>query len=177
MKFNLISKSSTKNLWNRHIVDSAQLIKSLPEGFNRFIDIGSGAGFPGLVLKILDSKLDGHLVESNTKKANFLSNTSKLLGLDLKIHNSRFENLELPKNEKKFILVSRAVSSLNKLIKISLPFFQTGSVALFHKGKKWKEEVSEANKFWSFEIKAIESLTNKDSRILLLKNVLIRNND
>ena len=58
MKFNLISKSSTKNLWNRHIVDSAQLIKSLPDGFNRFIDIGSGAGFPGLVLKILNSQLD-----------------------------------------------------------------------------------------------------------------------
>ena len=71
MKFNLISKSSTKNLWNRHIVDSAQLIKSLPEGFNRFIDIGSGAGFPGLVLKILNSQLDGHLVESNTKKLTF----------------------------------------------------------------------------------------------------------
>ena len=177
MKFNLISKSSTKNLWNRHIVDSAQLTKSLPEGFNRFIDIGSGAGFPGLVLKILNSQLDGHLVESNTKKANFLSDTSKLLGLDLKIHNLRFENLKLPKDEHKFILVSRAVSSLNKLIKISLPFFQTGSVALFHKGEKWKEEISEANKFWSFEFKAIKSLTNKDSRILFLKNVLIRNND
>ena len=89
----------------------------------------------------------------------------------------RFENLEPPKDDKKFILVSRAVSSLNKLIKISLPFFQTGSVALFHKGEKWKEEISEANKFWSFEFKAIKSLTNKESRILLLKNVFIKNNE
>ena len=176
MKLNLISKSSSRYLWERHIVDSAQLINLLPDGFNKFIDIGSGAGFPGLVLKILDNKLDGHLVESNTKKAKFLSHTSKLLSIDLKIHNLRFENLKLSKG-KKFILISRAVSNLNKLIKLSLPFFQTGSVALFHKGEKWEEEINEANKFWSFEFKAIKSLTNKDSRIIFLKNVIIKNNE
>ena len=82
------------NLWERHIIDSAQLINFFPKGYDKFIDIGSGAGFPGLVLKILDNKLMGHLVESNTKKAKFLSNTSKLLGVDIKIHNERFENLK-----------------------------------------------------------------------------------
>ena len=90
------------NLWERHIIDSAQLINLFPKGFDKFIDIGSGAGFPGLVLKILDNKLMGHLVESNTKKAKFLSNTSKLLGIDIKIHNERFENLKKFKNDNKF---------------------------------------------------------------------------
>jgi Predicted S-adenosylmethionine-dependent methyltransferase involved in bacterial cell division len=65
----------------------------------------------------------GHLVESNTKKAKFLSNTSKLLGIDIKIHNERFENLKKFKNDNKFVLTSRAVYSLNKIIKISLLFF------------------------------------------------------
>ncbi len=160
------------NLWERHIIDSAQLINFFPKDFDKFIDIGSGAGFPGLVLKILDNKLMGHLVESNTKKAKFLSNTSKLLGIDIKIHNERFENLKKFKNDNKFVLTSRAVSSLNKIIKISFLFFQSGSIGLFHKGEKWQQEISEASKFWEFEFEAISSLTNKDSRIIMIKNVI-----
>ena len=160
------------NLWERHIIDSAQLINFFPKGFDKFIDIGSGAGFPGLVLKILDNKLMGHLVESNTKKAKFLSNTSKLLGIDIKIHNERFENLKKFKNDNKFVLTSRAVSSLNKIIKISFLFFQSGSIGLFHKGEKWQQEIREANKFWAFEFEAIGSLTNKNSRIIMIKNVI-----
>ena len=171
-KFNLISKSSVLNLWERHIIDSAQLINLFPKGFDKFIDIGSGAGFPGLVLKILDNNLNGHLVESNTKKAKFLSNTSKLLGIDIKIHNERFENLKKFKNDNKFVLTSRAVSSLDKIIKISLSFLQSGSIGLFHKGEKWKQEISEAKKFWTFEFEAIGSLTNKNSRIIMIKNVI-----
>jgi len=171
-KFNLITKSSVLNLWKRQKFKSAQLINFFPKGFDKFIDIGSGAGFPGLVLKILDNKLMGHLVESNTKKAKFLSNTSKLLGIDIKIHNERFENLKKFKNDNKFVLTSRAVSSLNKIIKISFLFFQSGSIGLFHKGEKWQQEISEARKFWEFEFEAISSLTNKDSRIIMIKNVI-----
>ena len=171
-KFNLISKSSVLNLWERHIIDSAQLINFFPKGFNKFIDIGSGAGFPGLVIKIMDNNLRGHLVESNTKKAKFLSNTSKLLGIDINVHNERFENLDKFENDNKFVLTSRAVSSLSKMIKISLSFFQSGSIGLFHKGEKWQQEISEASKFWAFEFEAIGSLTNKDSRIIMIKNVI-----
>ena len=171
-KFNLISKSSVLNLWERHIIDSAQLINFFPKGFNKFIDIGSGAGFPGLVIKIMDNNLRGHLVESNTKKAKFLSNTSKLLGIDINVHNERFENLDKFENDNKFVLTSRAVSSLSKMIKISLSFFQSGSIGLFHKGEKWQQEISEASKSWAFEFEAIVSLTNKDSRIIMIKNVV-----
>tara|TARA_B100001250_G_scaffold177653_1_gene152696 strand:+ start:4003 stop:4632 length:630 start_codon:yes stop_codon:yes gene_type:complete len=171
-KLNLISKSSVLNLWERHIIDSAQLINFFPKGFNKFIDIGSGAGFPGLVIKIMDNNLKGHLVESNTKKANFLSNTSELLGIDINVHNERFENLDKFKNDNKFVLTSRAVSNLNKMIKISLSFFQSGSIGLFHKGEKWQQEISEASKFWAFEFESIVSLTNKDSRIIMIKNVV-----
>ena len=83
LNFNLISKSSELNIWNRHIIDSAQLLNFFPNELKRFIDIGSGAGFPGLVVKILNSCLEGHLVESNSKKANFLKNTSKKINLIL----------------------------------------------------------------------------------------------
>ena len=100
LNFNLISKSSELNIWNRHIIDSAQLLNFFPKELKSFIDIGSGAGFPGLVIKILNTSLEGHLVESNSKKANFLKNISKKIGIDINIHNERFENLHNLKNDK-----------------------------------------------------------------------------
>ena len=83
LNFNLISKSSELNIWNRHIIDSAQLLNFFPKELKSFIDIGSGAGFPGLVVKILNTSLEGHLVESNFKKANFLKNMSKKIGVNI----------------------------------------------------------------------------------------------
>ena len=109
LNFNLISKSSELNIWNRHIIDSAQLLNFFPKELKSFIDIGSGAGFPGLVIKILNTSLEGHLVESNSKKANFLKNISKKIGVDINIHNERFENLHNLKNDNSYILTSRAV--------------------------------------------------------------------
>ena len=172
LNFNLISKSSELNIWNRHIIDSAQLLNFFPKELKSFIDIGSGAGFPGLVIKILNTSLEGHLVESNSKKANFLKNISKKIGVDINIHNERFENLHNLKNDNSYILTSRAVSSLNNLLKLTVPFFDTGSIGLFHKGEKWEIEINEAKKFWSFEFEAIKSLTNKKSRIIMIKNVI-----
>ena len=154
------------------IIDSAQLLNFFPKELKSFIDIGSGAGFPGLVIKILNTSLEGHLVESNSKKANFLKNMSKKIGVDINIHNERFENLHNLKNDNSYILTSRAVSSLNNLLKLTVPFFETGSIGLFHKGEKWEIEINEAKKLWSFEFEAMKSLTNKKSRIIMIKNVI-----
>ena len=121
------------NLWERHIIDSAQLINFFPKDFDKFIDIGSGAGFPGLVLKILDNKLMGHLVESNTKKAKFLSNTSKLLGIDVKIHNERFENLKKFKNDVLSIIVIWLTSKIKLEIYFPVCLFSMYSVSALMK--------------------------------------------
>ena len=99
------------------------------------------------MIKILNTSLEGHLVESNSKKANFLKNMSKKIGVNINIHNERFENLHNLKNDNSYILTSRAVSSLNNLLKLTVPFFDTGSIGLFHKGEKWEIEINEAKNF------------------------------
>ena len=112
---NLISKNTEDTIWNRHIIDSAQVVDIIPNEFNSFIDIGSGAGFPGIVVKLINNNLDATLVESNKKKAKFLKDTAEKIGIDVNIINKRFEDIKISNNEETVIL-SRAVSSLNDLI-------------------------------------------------------------
>ena len=85
-KFNLISKSTEKNIWDRHIADSAQLLNHLPNGTKTICDVGSGAGFPGIVLKIINMSLSITIVEPSKKKSEFLKFVSKELDLLSLIH-------------------------------------------------------------------------------------------
>ena len=134
----MIGKKTEGDIWNRHIIDSLQLINIIPNGFSSFIDIGSGAGLPGVVIKIANESLEANLVESNKKKSQFLKNVSKKLEIKTNVFDKRFEEVDGLKTQNT-LLMSRAVCSLDSLLNMGLGYFKRGSIGIFHKGISWKD--------------------------------------
>ena len=167
-KFNLISQKSFESIWERHFLDSYQILKLIGNK-KRILDIGSGAGFPAIVCAICSNN-NFDLVEINQKKCNFLNEVKDIIGIkNIFIHHSRIENLKIINN---FDYISaRAVTSLDKLLKYSFKFYKNGMYCIFLKGKTVSEEIKIAEKKFSFHIKLIKSVTNDDGKILLIKNI------
>ena len=167
-KFNLISQYSFESIWERHFLDSYQILKLIGNK-KRILDIGSGAGFPAIVCAICSNN-NFDLVEANKKKCNFLNEVKKIIGMkNISIHHSRIENLKIIKN---FDYISaRAVTSLDKLLKYAFKFYTKGMYCVFLKGKTVSKEIEVAKKKFVFQTKFIKSVTNHDGKILLIKNI------
>ena len=171
---NLISKSSTKNIWERHFLDSAQLYKYVKDINGNILDFGSGAGFPGLVLAIMGKK-NIHLVESDYKKCVFLKEISMLTNTDITIHNCRIENLRFFNVD---LVTCRALAPLHKLIDYVENFVSKSSnknqkfpKMLFLKGKMYKQELSQLKKNKIIDFKEYTSITDRYSKILYINKV------
>lgn len=167
-KINLISQNTLPQIWTRHIADSAQLINHIPEGTQKIIDMGSGAGFPGLVLAILRPEVEVNLIESTGKKANFLSEIAKEFAPNAIIHNGRIEQYEDLKGE---VITARALASVRDLLNYSHKLRQAKSICLFMKGEKVDQEIMDAKKYWQFKCDPISSMTNPASHILKLAEI------
>ena len=172
-KFNLVSNSSLADVWNRHIADSAQLFKYLNNEVDSVYDLGSGAGFPAMVLAVMAQEqypqIKFTLMESITKKTVYLNAVKQELKLDnVTVINSRSEDLTLPKAD---VITARAVASLDKLLNCVFKFTSRQTKLIFPKGKSYKEELDEAEKFWNFKLKVDKSQTSQDGVILLLENL------
>ena len=167
-KFNLISQKSFESIWERHFLDSYQILKLIGNK-KRILDIGSGAGFPAIVCAICSNN-NFDLVEINQKKCNFLNEVKDIIGIkNIFIHHSRIENLKIINN---FDYISaRAVTSLDKLLKYSFKFYKNGMYCIFLKGKTVFKEIEIAKKKFVFDFKSVNSITNKDGKILLIKNI------
>ena len=167
-KYNLIGSSTLKNMWERHFIDSAQLISLLPdENKGKVIyDIGTGAGFPGMVLAIMGRE-DLVLCESNAKKCLFLEEVKKKTNTNVIIDNIRAESLPLCSA---LAVTARAVTSLTGLLKISLPLLAEKGVCVFPKGINWKKELLFAQKRFHIDYKLVKSITSKDSNIIIINN-------
>ena len=167
-KFNLISQKSFETIWERHFLDSYQILKLIGNK-KRILDIGSGAGFPAIVCAICSNN-NFDLVEINQKKCNFLNEVKDIIGIkNIFIHHSRIENLKIINN---FDYISaRAVTSLDKLLKYSFKFYKNGMYCIFLKGKTVFKEIETAKKKFIFHFKLVKSITNKDGKILLIKNI------
>ena len=169
---NLVSKNSIGELWDRHIIDSAQIfVKFLPkDGF--WVDFGTGGGFPGLVLAVLgrhlSPKLRFLLVESDRRKCSFLKRVSRDLTLSVDIRNSRVENIDL---EKVDYLSARAVSQLNDLLFMSENIVSRETVCFFLKGKGYKKEVANARENWNFKLSTVSSVTSENGKLLILNGL------
>ena len=165
---NLISKSTVPNLWERHILDSVQIYHATQVNFKRWLDIGSGAGFPGLVLAILanEKNIDGEiiLVESDKRKCAFLYTVRRDLNLNLSIINRRIEEC-YPQNAD--IISARALANLTKLFDLSFNHKCENTTFIFPKGRSWQEELVAAEKTWNFSWEAVNSIT--DSQAVVLK--------
>ncbi len=171
-KINLVSKKSLSEVWNRHFLDSAQLISHCnPE--NRFwLDFGSGAGFPGVVLAVVlrdkGIKTDIVLVEKNKTKALFLEELKRRLGLSFEVI---CENIKEIKPLKADIISARAFSSLENLLLVSNYHGKKNSVSLFLKGKNIREELDKTFKMWFFQYDIIESISSTEGKIIKINNL------
>lgn len=169
---NLISTASVNTMWSRHILDSAQLYLNLPQKCKVWLDLGSGAGFPGLVISVLAKQfyppLHVYLVESDKRKSVFLKTVIRELLLDATVINDRIESADVPKAD---VVSARALTSLTGLLAYAYPHIKEGGSCLFLKGKNWEKEVIVAQKKWSFDLKINNSITQKGAVTLELGGI------
>ena len=162
-KTNLVGSGTISNIWVRHFSDSAKLTSRIISFKNnakrgiRVCDVGSGAGFPGLVcLLILSSqkkKIQMTLIESNKKKCQFLNLVKKKLMLSVSIISERVEKVE----EKYDVIMSRAVAPLNILLRLLMPLSRKDTILLLPKGKNYQKEIEKAKKLWNFSYKVVKN--------------------
>lgn len=171
-KINLIGPSTVADIWSRHILDSLQLLPSLPEGATVLAELGSGAGIPGIPLGIV-SGLELHLYESNAKKAAFLGEALRRTGTKGTVHNIRIETLARLANIPKVdVVVARALAPLPLLLDYAAPFLSGGAVGLFHKGQDVDIELTEATKYWKLEFLRHPSICDSRGVILEVKEAV-----
>lgn len=168
--FNLISKNTQNDIWNRHILDSAQLWQYIPHNIHCLLDVGSGAGFPALVLAVLnlvDPKIEKIiLVEKDPQKCVFLKEVVRELGLKAQVMNCKIEDVELSDVD---IITARAFSSLEHLIMMMRPFYHPGTIGLFLKGERVDDEINELST--RVVLDKIPSLTHNNSQIIYVKEI------
>lgn len=177
---NLVSPSTLNDIWHRHIADSAQLWVHRPPGATRWLDLGSGAGFPGLVLAILargmPSAPTSHtLVESDSRKAAFLREVARETGVAVDILCARIEKPEThAKVGAAHCVTARALAPLSKLASLCAPCFAADTVGLFLKGRDVEREMEEARVAWQFEAELCPSVTDPQGRVLVLRSLRAR---
>lgn len=164
-KFNLISKKSIENFWVRHIIDSLQLLKFIKNKNIILVDIGSGAGFPGIVLSIAGVKTV-ILIESDTKKSAFLLQAARLSENNIEVRNKRIEDEKLSCD----ILTARAFSDLNTIFKYTKNVDVKDKYLLL-KSKNYQQEFDIARSNWLFDYKVHNSITLEESKILEISNL------
>jgi 16S rRNA (guanine527-N7)-methyltransferase len=166
---NLVAPSTLPTLWSRHFADSAQLT-TLARDVRLWLDLGSGAGFPGLVIAILEAGTPDfrmHLVESNRKKCAFLAEVARATRAPVDIHAMRIEELAQSANRPTPDVVSaRALAPLPRLFELAAPFFAPDTRGLFLKGREAEAEVEEAKAEWDFTARLTPSLTAANSHIV-----------
>ena len=179
-QINLISPSTIEDAWTRHFVDSAQIADFIPQdGIKRtLVDLGSGAGFPGLVLAIIRPDLGVHLIESNHKKSTFLRTVSRETHTEVTIHTLRIEDAiqdmrGVMGDNKPDILTARALTSLKDLLGYSLFFTESNPdlLSLFPKGQRYLDEIEEAKSVFDFTFEHYTSKTDSLSQILTIQGV------
>jgi 16S rRNA (guanine527-N7)-methyltransferase len=170
-RINLIAPSTVDDVWMRHIVDSAQLLPMIHKNISAIADLGSGAGFPALVLAAIQPATV-HMYESNAKKVAFLHEALRQMKVEAVVHRDRLEPRQAPKPFPKVQLVTaRAFAPLNLLLGYAEPFFESGATALFHKGQDVDAELNEAAKAWTITAQKHSSLTDAHSVILEVKEL------
>lgn len=169
---NLVSPSSLGHLWNRHMLDSAQIIDHAPHGAKRWLDLGSGGGFPGLVCAAIaidthpELKID--LVEADLRKAAFLRETARQMGLSVGVFSRRIEDLPPQSAD---VISARALAPLANLCGYAQRHLSDRGIALFQKGARYEEELETARQGWQMEVTVIPSLTDADAVLLRIENL------
>lgn len=166
-RINLISRTDEAAIWPRHILDSAQLVPLMPPNAQEIIDLGSGAGFPGLIVAVLTG-VRAHLVEVDQRKAAFLREAVRVTAADARVHSVRAELLRLPPVP---VVTSRALAPLPRLLALSVPLLTADGVCLFPKGPGVEAELTAAAREWHMRVERIPSSTNPGSSLLRISEI------
>ncbi len=166
-QLNLVADSTLPDMWRRHFWDSAQLIDLIPAETRTIVDIGSGAGFPGMVLAILlgdrTPALSFHLIEATQKKCRFLEEAAQETGAAVQVHWGRAEAFSDLKAD---VVTARAVAPLKKLFGLVHPFFKASTTGLFLKGRALDAELTEAGESWKLQSERVQSRSDSSGSIL-----------
>ncbi|MDR3536643.1 MAG: 16S rRNA (guanine(527)-N(7))-methyltransferase RsmG [Acetobacteraceae bacterium] len=164
---NLVSRADEPVLWERHILDSLQLVPLIPPDATRAIDLGSGAGFPGLVLAI-ETGLPFDLIESDQRKAAFLREAARITGASVQVHASRIESCHVMPAP---LITARALAPLPKLLALAEPHLAPGGCCLFLKGANANIELTAATSEWHMRVESVPSRTAPDAVILRVSEI------
>lgn len=171
-KINLVSKSSLNELWSRHIADSLQIVPMTRGLSGHWVDIGSGGGFPGLVIAATNPEREDSLkltmVESDVRKCSFLRTVLREMSVDGEVICARIESTPPQKAD---VLSARALADLSLLFEFSEIHLSTEGTCVFPKGINWKKEILTAEESWSFDYEAIKSSTQDGAVILKVRNL------
>ena len=166
---NLVAPSTLPDLWRRHMLDSGQLLDHAPPEARTWLDIGSGGGFPGLVLSILladrpDTRV--HLVESDARKCAFLREVARLTQAPAEVHRSRIERLKpFPAD----VVMTRALAPLTRILEYAEPFSAAHTRLLLLKGQNLEDEMEEAARCWDFEAETVPSRSDQSGRVVIFQ--------
>jgi 16S rRNA (guanine527-N7)-methyltransferase len=163
----LVSVQDMAHLRHRHIDDSLQLIPLIPRETPRAVDLGSGGGFPGLVLAIATG-IHFDLIEADGRKAAFLREAAAAIDAPVTVHASRIEEVRLPPVA---LVTARAMAPLRILLDLASPFLLAGGTCLFPKGARAESEIAEAERDWTMTLRRIPSATAPDAQILCIKSI------
>jgi len=171
-RINLVSRASLVESWARHIEDSMQIYGLAPHSVDHWVDLGSGGGFPGLVVAIMgmDQKSPANvtLVESDTRKCAFLRSVIRETGAPATVINDRIENTPPLQAD---ILSARALADLSKLLSFADRHLAKSGMAIFPKGASWTNELSQAQRAWSFSHRVVKSRTETGPVILTITGI------
>ncbi|MCE5974184.1 16S rRNA (guanine(527)-N(7))-methyltransferase RsmG [Sinirhodobacter sp. WL0062] len=169
---NLVSAQTLAQVWERHFLDSAQVFALAAPHAGHWVDLGSGGGFPGLVIAAIAAELAPDLtvtlVESDRRKSAFLATVSRDLGLNTQIIAKRIEEVDPLDAD---FLSARALASLDALLGFAERHLRPSGTAFFPKGAKWRDELAEARKSWSISLKTHPSMTDPEAAILEITGV------
>jgi len=169
---NLVSRTSASATWTRHILDSAQIYDLAPATTRHWADLGSGGGFPGLVVAILAAELRPEmrltLVESDLRKAEFLRQASRNLDLDAHVVAERIESIARLGAD---VVSARALAPLDALLGFAHQHLSPNGISLFSKGATYLAEVEAAKRNWQFQLMAIPSKTDAAAAILQVRDL------
>jgi len=167
-RHNLVAKSTLPDLWHRHFLDSAQLASLIPAEARTLSDLGSGAGFPALVLAAMRPDLAVTLHEATTKKCAFLQAAAERMEIKVRVRNARLEDLPPQPFD---VVTARALAPLPQLLTYAYPFTTPNSVCLFLKGQNVGPELTEAHKYWNMRVSQVPSQTEPSAAIVSVREL------
>jgi 16S rRNA (guanine527-N7)-methyltransferase len=166
-KINLVGPKTLDDPWARHIIDSVQLKAHLPQNPVTLVDLGSGAGLPGLVMAILGVG-EVHLIESDARKCAFLREAARVTETAITIHNLRIEAAPQVAAD---VVTARALAPLDELLPMVARFLKPEGRAVLLKGARWAEELTIAQKIWQMKVTDHPSITDPAARILIVEQL------